>query len=336
MQGRFEVEQKTFIKTEAIAKTMPDYVQEWYLSLKASQKTAATCKDYLTKIRHFLSFVDKDIKTVPVNSLSPKVVEYFISAQTKEAGNGTLAQTSDSYQQSIWCCLNSFFSFLVQKKYINENPMTTIQKPKNRDLQRINQHRDLVNKQNCKEILEAVSEGVGSRKAKGYQKTTRNRDDAILKLLMSTGMRKTALSEINIEDIDFKTRILSVVDKGNKTHQYYLPDTIVDTLRRWLKDREQIVGRTGGALFVSSKGSRLSSDAIYDLVKKYSGGVLEKSISPHKLRAGFCSILYAETGDIEFVRRAVGHSNLSTTQRYIVTNGEEKKKAANMISNLFT
>ncbi|MEE3416989.1 MAG: site-specific integrase, partial [Prevotella sp.] len=57
-------------------------------------------------------------------------------------------------------------------------------------------------------------------------------------------------------------------------------------------------------------------------------------LSPHKLRSGFCSIMYSKTHDIEFVRRAVGHSNVATTQRYIVTNKDEKKKSAEIMESI--
>ena len=72
----------------------------------------------------------------------------------------------------------------------------------------------------------------------------------------------------------------------------------------------------------------MGAKTISDVVEKYAG------VSPHKLRSGFCSILYKKTGDIEFVRRAVGHANSATTARYIVTNGEEKQNAAEIMGSI--
>ena len=63
---------------------------------------------------------------------------------------------------------------------------------------------------------------------------------------------------------------------------------------------------------------------------------LGRRLSPHKLRAGLCSILYDETHDIEFVRRAIGHSNVATTSRYIHTNEDEKQKASNIMEKLLS
>ena len=85
------------------------------------------------------------------------------------------------------------------------------------------------------------------------------------------------------------------------------------------------------ALFISKYGERISAKGVSNIVKKYTEEALGKPLSPHKLRAGFCSILYNKTHDTEFVRRAVGHSNISTTQRYIVTDGDEKRQSASII-----
>lgn len=336
MIGRFETEQKLFEKVDNIAKDLPEYAVEWYYSLKASQKTAATCKDYLTKLRHFLCVIKEKPNDVLVDDMTRSVVtKYFISIQTKRDEDGSIHPTSDSYQQSVWCCLNNFFGFLVKGGKIKESPMSLIQKPKNRDLDRINSSRKAVNKSDCVALVNVVSKGTGTRKAKSFQKKTRTRDNAIIALLISTGMRKTALTEIDVEDVDFRQRVLTVVDKGAKTHRYYLSDHMVSCIKEWMEDRHKIVGGDKGPLFVTLKGRRISGDAVYDLVKKYSGDVFVNAISPHKLRAGFCSILYNETGDVEFVRRAVGHSNISTTQRYIVTNSSEKKRAVGIIDSVF-
>ena len=60
-----------------------------------------------------------------------------------------------------------------------------------------------------------------------------------------------------------------------------------------------------------------------------------KPLSPHKLRAGFCTVLYDETHDIEMVRRAVGHSKVSTTQRYIRSKNDAREKSAAIFDNVF-
>ena len=78
----------------------------------------------------------------------------------------------------------------------------------------------------------------------------------------------------------------------------------------------------------------MGGKTLTEIVQKYTGRALGKPLSPHKLRAGYCSILYNKTHDAEFVRRAVGHANVATTQRYIVTKGNERKKAAEIMASI--
>ena len=213
--------------------------------------------------------------------------------------------------------------------------METIKRPKNKDEERIKQERVLLTKKDFNSILKAVNRGVGNSTAKKLQNRTTSRDKLIISLFMTTGMRKTALTEINLEDINIDKRTLQVVDKGNKYHVYYLSDDIISLIDEWLSDREVMLnGRESAALFVSDNGNRLTGNAITKIVQKYSEGAIGYQISPHKFRAGFCSILYDEKHDIEFVRKSVGHSQIRTTQRYIVTNNKERKEASEIIGSL--
>lgn len=333
MQGRLETE----IKKETVLlkkiQNMPEYLQEWYYNLKASQKTITTCRDYINKIEKFLTFINPSIKEIDPQNISLKDIQrYFILIQKREV-NGQQTYTSDSYQQTVWCCLNNFFGFLYNTNKISKNYMTMIAKPKNKDLERINENRILLTKYDFNHILESVEEGAGSDKARVCQKRLKNRDRAILLLFMTTGMRETALSEINIEDIDFINNTLKVIDKGNKFHVYNLSEKTINSLDLWLQDREKWKTNSD-ALFIAENGNRIGSSTLAKLVDKYCQDALGYHISPHKLRAGFCSILYQETGNAEFVRRAVGHSNIATTQRYIVTDNNERAKASELINNL--
>lgn len=333
MNGRLEQEQKIFRILNNKLINYPNFVQEWILNLRASDCSAKTCRDYLNKITRYLEYIGVSIETIKINDLSDiNTRKYFISIKTKEDKNGNIVNTSDSYQQSVWCCLNNFFDFLNKQNYIKRNPMKLIKKPKNKDLVRINEDRILLNKYDFKKILNSVENGSGSDKAKSFQEHMKNRDMAIMLIFMSTGIRKDALSQLNIDNIDFNTRTLSVIDKGDIWHYYELTDKTIDYINNWLSEREDI--SSNSPLFISYQGNRLSGNSIYKLVEKYSEDALGFHISPHKLRSGFCSVMYNETRDIEKVRRMVGHANVSTTQRYIVTKNKERREVANIMNNI--
>lgn len=336
MSARSELQDRLILSTLKKVQKAPDYVQKWYSSLVASDESAETIRDYVNKVIQLLYFVNEDdIKKVNCDDLTEDhVVAFFISKKYKVI-NGEKINTSDSYQISLWHCLNNFFEFLVDRNYIDRNYMTGIKKPKNRDLTRINRERVRVTKEDLNKILEEVEQGTGSHKAKEFQKLTKERDKLIFLLFMTTGMRKTALTEINLCDIDYDNKLLVLTDKGEKEHAYKLNDIVLEVLDEWLKKRETLCEPSEKALFISRYGKRMSGTAVADVTKKYSECVSDYGLSPHKFRSAFCSILYDETGDIEFVRRAVGHSNVATTQRYIVTKEREKEVASNIFQNIF-
>lgn len=323
-----------FEKNEMFLDDMPDYVVAWYNNLKANNLTSSSCIDYLRKIKHFLYFVGDDIKNIKPTELTLDVTQkYMISIQTR-IKDGKRIATSDSYKQCIWASLNSFYSFLVQQNIVVSNPMEFIKRSKNRDLDKINKSRKLLTADDFQKIL-AATDRVYYNRVSGIDFSVRDR--CILMFFMSTGMRKTALTEIDVDDVDVANNIITIVDKGQKIQTYYLSSELKQCLIEWLNNRKQILlanSKQTDALFISANGERLTDASIYKMVRKYSEDALGYAISPHKLRSGFCSIMYEHTHDIEAVRRIVGHSNVATTQRYIVTKGEERKEAAEYIGSV--
>ncbi len=322
MQGRMENDLKREAKIQQMLAELPEYVSEWDASLHASHKTTTTRSTYVIWIREFLKTINEDAHKVTLEDLTYSVVQrYLISKETRKVDGG-IKETSDSQRCLVWFALNSFFNYLKKMNEIKDNPMEAIDRPKNHDLDRINHERKLLTEADFHKILEAVDYSASNAHKKW-------RNKLILLLFMSTGMRRTALTEINIEDIDFNASTLVIIDKRRKMHTYPLSAPVMRYLEKWLFVRKRVLARLGretNALFINTDGERLTGYGVDYVVKKYSKIALGYEISPHKLRAGFTSILYNKTHDIEFVRRAVGHKNVSTTQRYFVTESTENKE----------
>lgn len=324
MNGRQKHDALINERTKNKLKNLPECVTEWYYNLLASDLTSNTCNDYINKISLFINH--NEIKNI--SDIKQSMVDrYFIFIKEKEI-DGNIIETSDSYRQTTWCALNKFFEFLYARNYIDTNYMKQIVKPKNRDLERINQNRTYLTKKDFKLIIDAAR---NNRVIKN-----RLRNETILTILMVTGMRIAALVSIDIDDIDFDNKTLAVIDKGTKRHLYYLTDQVIDLLKDYIKDRNRYVIDNEKGLFISKDtGERMSIESVKEVVERCTTNALGKKLSPHKLRAGFCSILYKETHDIEFVRRAVGHSDIKTTQRYISVDDTERKKASIIMDNIF-
>lgn len=332
MNGRVSLNNKISKEIENKLEEYPEFLSDFYYGLRASNKQMTSCREYLYKTISFLESINKDVNSIkPEDITRQKVNKYMIGIQTKTDNKGNLKETSDSYQLSVWYALRSFFDYLKRNEYVKENYMLDIDKPKNRDLARINSKRLLLTERDFIKILNSVKSGTGDHITKSRQ--IRERDMAIMVLLMTTGMRRTALTTINISDINFDNHTLKVIDKGNKFQEYYLSDEVMDIIQEWLNKRSTLPCiKDEDALFISRQGNRCSSHTIFHIVEKYCEDALGYKVSPHKLRAGFCSQMYEATGDIEKVRRMVGHSDISTTQRYIVTENKERFESAQLMT----
>jgi site-specific recombinase XerD len=330
MSARYENENKIDMATNKKLENLPKYVAEWNLNLKASRRSASTRREFVTIVQDYLKRIDavntRNIRPDAINENN--VLEYFISIQTKEK-DGRMVATSDSYQICVWSCLNNFFDFMLDRGYIKKNYVRTIQKPKNRDLDRINNNRIQLTAKDFKKILKTFDT------LRATPETAR--DKAIMVTFMTTGMRETALINIELSDIDLEAKALTVIDKETKTHRYVINDVLEDALLDWIayRDRYTDPKRNDQHLFLSCQKKALSHTSISNIVKKYTSMALGKAVSPHKIRAGVATILYERTQNLEFVRRAIGHSNVQTTQRYVVTKGDERKQAAEIIDKIF-
>lgn len=331
MSLRYENENKIDMATNKKLEKLPEWVSEWNIIMKASRKTASTRREFVSIILDFLTSIDaeniKNIKPSDINS--GNVDKYYVSIQSKKDKNGKIVPTSDSYQICVWSCFNNLFNFMIDRGYIEKNYIRSIEKPKNQDLDRIKCNRVQLSANDFKKVIEAVNNSEDT--------IERIRDKAILLTFMTTGMRETALINIEMSDVNMEERTLTVIDKGTKIHQYVIDDVLYDALKEWIEYRwaynKDIF--EDNHLFLTYKKTPMSPTSVTKVVKKYTASALGKPLSPHKLRAGYATILYNKTHNLEFVRRAIGHSNISTTQRYVVTKGEERKQAADIINNIF-
>ena len=326
MSGRSEHENRTNNNIENILKTSPISLKKYYLKIRTT-KEPLTCLEYVRKINAFLEKTDKDINSITIEDIDDYMNMIFYIKDS----DGKQKKSSSSYRQSVYAALNSFFNYLYSRGEISSNPMLEIERPKNTD----HVIRKALDLEDFNNILDTIKRGVGSKTAKAKQRKWIQRDLLIMYLFMNTGMRKTALSEINIEDIDFESKILTVIDKRNKKLEYNITDELERLIKSWLIKREELLdGKKQDALFISDKMNRISERAIYNLVQKYSEGALGYPISPHKLRASFVTIFYQASGcDIKATSEAVGHSNIATTSLYIVNKNNSRKNAADYMSS---
>ncbi len=321
-QGRLEADERIKEHIEEQLKNRPYYLSAWFLNMQANSMTMKTCYTYLNKVNYFLDFIKAQKQTLSVDLDSISLADlsaFFVYIQFRIDNNGRKIKTSDDYRLSVWYALNRFFNYCVANGDCRKNLMSEV-KPKDRDKEKKYKKPLLTADDFSKMLMYAPGKGE-----------VKKRNKAILLLYMTTGMRKDALCQINIEDIDFETGALVVVDKGEKEHTYKLQEGTIRAINDWLEIRNDYAKTNSDALFISNQGVRISNSAITKIVNIASEQGLGQRISPHRLRSGYCSILYKETHDLEFVRKSVGHDSYNTTKRYIVTDNNESSKASNIM-----
>lgn len=141
------------------------------------------------------------------------------------------------------------------------------------------------------------------------------RDQAILELFYSCGLRLTELTSMDLGDV--QSQRVRVIGKGNKPRQVPLGSRAHQALEQWLSVRSALAPEGEAALFVGQRGQRLGQRAIQKRVAELARSRgLGEHLHPHRLRHSFASHLLESSQDLRAVQELLGHANLSTTQIY--------------------
>lgn len=204
--------------------------------------------------------------------------------------------------------VRSFYRFLLKEGYINKNPLLTLELPKvEKRLPTFLTEEEalkLINYPDKKTIL-----GL--------------RDNLILKMLYSTGMRVSELVSLRISELDLERGEVVIKGKGNKERVVFLPEDILEDIKFYIQKRK----KNSNFLFLNRKGKLLTDKGIRLLVEKYAKKVIPyKKITPHTLRHTFATHLLTNGADLRSVQELLGHTKLSTTQIYTHLTKENLKK----------
>lgn len=323
MSGRYEKEKKLEIKIKNRLNGVPAIVSEYYYSLIGSGKSYDTAYRYVNHIISFLNYTyqgkcdDKfylNIKPIHIN-------KYIASLRTKEV-NGKVKRTSDSIRTVSWSALNSFFQFLVPD-YLATNPVEGTTRPKMKDNPKVTYL--------TPEEIAKITDNINTKS----QVKFKNRDLCLFKLGVSTGLRISAIVQIDIDDIDLKHNQIRVTEKGDYDNYVLFGDNLKAQIIAWLDDRKKYFPKCESqALFVSQFNRRISDDMAAKILKKYSDGATDKHVTPHVMRHSCATNLYEKTGDIYLCAKQLNHKNVSTTQRYAELSKEKQKMAANILDDM--
>ena len=324
MAGRIEKENSAREKMEKKLEDLPKIFTLFYNWMDARDKTHTTMRNYIHHVIDFMNFITKGKKREDFykNVTDDDIERYMISIRRRVV-NGEEVEVGDDIRAARWSSLNTFFKFLSQKKHIENNPMLQTERPK------VKTEHDVtyMTPEEIKSVFDRIN--------KEARVMVKNRDACIMSVGLSTGLRVSAIVNIDIEDIDFKENTIKVIEKGRKTRYIKFGENLRTTILIWLKDRVLYfdMDNNSGPLFVSQKRNRMSVDSVQEVVKKYTSH-LAKHITPHKMRSSAAMNLHGAGVDILTIASILGHENVTTTQRYTQAYDQDKTNASKILDEI--
>lgn len=315
-------------KTAALMQTMPDYVKT-YIRAIHNRTSPRTRYEYLKDIQCFLNYARDilDAESISIDDLKKfrktDFEEYFEYLEHYEKNGKEITNSRVSIKRKI-SSLRKFFAYLFESELIPSDEIRKIEIPKLNKKEIIRLESD----EACDFLDSVENGGMLTKKEHDYHKLQSTRDIALIYLMLSTGIRVSECSELDITDIDLDRSCIHIIRKGGDEATVYFSDEAAEYIKYYLEWRNNIIKDSDEkALFISSRKQRLSVRSIEVLIKKYAKrSVPLKHITPHKLRSTFATNLYNETGDIYLVAETLGHKDVTTTKNHYANLSDKRKE----------
>ena len=328
------------LRLRQVLSTLPAFCKDYFRAIDATT-TTKTRISYAYDIRIFFqflldsnpSFKDRSMTDFTVDVLDQvkavDIEEYQEYLKVYQNRNEDKQETNGErgLKRKI-SALRSFYAYYYRHEMIQTNPAVLVDVPKI--------HQKSIIKLDADEVallldhIEHCGDTLTGQK-RGYWEKNKERDLAIVTLLLGTGIRVSECVGLDIEDVDFKNNGIKVTRKGGNEMVVYFGEEVEKALKSYLEIRETISPLSGHehALFYSSQRRRIGVQAIENLVKKYAREVTTtKKITPHKLRSTYGTALYQETGDIYLVADVLGHRDVNTTKKHYAALDDARRRQA--------
>lgn len=266
---------------------------------RSSERTVQT---YVRDLRAFRDFVAEQGLPVDARKLDAVAIRGFLSSLFRTNEPSTMKKKVSA--------IRSFFRFLLKRGVVERNPAAGIRSPKTKKgLPRF------LTVDQAFRVMEAPPKE--ERRARPLQ----IRDRALLETLYGTGVRVGELAAMNVGDCDFAEGSARVLGKGGKERIVPLGRSALEALQAYLPERLAILSRAKekdpDALWLSQHGRRLSIRQLQNVVRRHGTlGAGRGDLHPHAVRHTCATHLLDAGADLRSIQELLGHSSLSTTQRY--------------------
>ena len=265
-----------------------------------------TINAYQKDISDFAVFAEENFEETNLAEISYSIVRsWIVKLVDEEVSNRSINRKISS--------LKTFYKFLLKTKQIEVSPLA--------------KHKSLKVSKKVQVPFSAkeVETVIANFSAEGFSDV---RDQLIIELLYSTGMRRAELINLKLESIQIESSQIKVLGKRNKERMIPLLPSVKKTFIAYLKEREQLeINRESDYLLLTNKGKKLYDTLVYRIVNGYFSRVSTKTKnSPHIIRHSFATHLLNEGADLNSVKELLGHSSLASTQVYTHNSIKELSK----------
>jgi integrase/recombinase XerC len=294
-------------------------IQQYLEHLEGERNVSPeTLRAYEVDLRKFLHFLAQDFlgkapEDVRPEEVDPLAVRSFLAALTRDG----LGKRSQGRTLSA---VRSLFRYACREGLLPANPAQTVRTPKYpKTLPRHLRPGEVEN------LIEAPTAGLPAGGVDDDGSPFALRDRALLEVLYASGLRVSELVGLDWPDIDLSARVLRVLGKGRKERMVPFGRQAADALRTWLgvwEDvRAKVAGRKGDddtePVFLNPQGGRLTDRTVRRIIDRWvDRAAVARGVHPHTLRHTFATHLLENGADLRTIQELLGHSSLSTTQKY--------------------
>ncbi len=266
-----------------------------------------TIMSYENDISQFLNYTEEKYSVFDIGLINHQMIRSWL-VYLMQSG---LSAKSINRKFSA---LRSYFLFLLREGIVVKNPTKKVIPPK------IGKRLPSIVQKN--EIDRLLDDLFFSDDFRGY------RDKIILTILYNTGIRKSELINLSDRDIDFYSKVIKVLGKGNKERIIPMTDDMIKELKKYIFTRNRFFEKQEFKnTVVTNKGNKMYPKFVYSVVTKYLSMVTSsKNRGPHVLRHSIATHLADEDVDLNAIKTMLGHANLSATQIYTHNSIEKLKK----------
>ena len=323
-------------KLNEILADLPPFCSVFFIGIQDTT-TPLTRLNYAVDLKIFFNylvnfetqFFNKQVQLITIGDIdeinSQLIERYMAYLSYYDKEDGTIISNGERGKMRKLSSLRAFFKYFFNKDMLKANVASKVSSPKLHEKPIIR-----LEEQETAELMYSCDTLTGfSEHQKKYNENFRTRDNAIISLFLTTGIRVSECVGLNVDDINFNLNSFRVTRKGGNQVILYFGEETSEILRNYINYRNSLqLPREEQALFVSSQKKRMSVRSMEYLVKKYAKVATPlKKITPHKLRSTYGTNLYKETKDIYIVAEVLGHKDVNTTKKHYAAISDDTRKS---------